>query len=173
MRNWLPIKQFLTFGCNHWYAHCTHCCNPETTIHILRVGNYWNVYFPFTSWKLQLAQNERIFKNESRSQHSLIYATVQAATKFYFLPGIVIRLELDFNVVLTWLTNTIVSYPTNMMSLICDCRSLMDRDRVVQVHHIYREANACVQTLQQSGELTNRTFCLCIMAVLVLFICTM
>ena len=55
-----------------------------------------------------------------------------------------IRLELDFNVVLTWLTNTIVSYPTNMMSLICDCRSLMDRDRVVQVHHIYREANACV-----------------------------
>ena len=46
--------------------------------------------------------------------------------------------------VLTWLTNTTVSYPTNMMPLICDCRSFMNQDWVVQVQHIYRETNACV-----------------------------
>ena len=39
-----------------------------------------------------------------------------------------IQLELDSKVVLTWLTNDNVSYPTNMMPLICDCMSLMDRD---------------------------------------------
>ena len=44
-----------------------------------------------------------------------------------------IQLELDSNVVLTWLTNKNASYPTNMMPLICDCRSLMDHDWVVQV----------------------------------------
>ena len=49
----------------------------------------WNVYFPFTCWKLWLAQNERIFKNESRSQHSLIYASMHATTEFYFLAGMV------------------------------------------------------------------------------------
>ena len=42
-----------------------------------------------------------------------------------------IWLETDFNVVLTWLTTTNVSYPTNMISLICDCRNLKDRDWVV------------------------------------------
>ena len=47
----------------------------------------WQVYFPFTYWKLWLARNERIFKNQSRSQHSLIYSSVQAATEFHFLAG--------------------------------------------------------------------------------------
>ena len=37
-----------------------------------------------------------------------------------------IQLELDSKVVLTWLTNHSTSYPTNMMPLICDCRSLLD-----------------------------------------------
>ena len=35
------------------------------------------------------------------------------------------RLELDSSVALSWLTNKNTSYPTNMMPLICDCRSLM------------------------------------------------
>ena len=39
-----------------------------------------------------------------------------------------IQLELDSRVVLTWLTNHNASYPTNMMPLICDCRSLLDQD---------------------------------------------
>ena len=37
-----------------------------------------------------------------------------------------IQLELDSKVVFTWLTNHNASYPTNMMSLICYCRSLLD-----------------------------------------------
>ena len=47
----------------------------------------WRIYFPFTCWKLWLARNERIFKNQSRSQHSLLYSSVQAATEFHFLAG--------------------------------------------------------------------------------------
>ena len=47
----------------------------------------WQVYFPFTYWKLWLARNERIFTNKSRSQHSLIYFSVQAAIEFHFLAG--------------------------------------------------------------------------------------
>ena len=45
----------------------------------------WQVYFPFTCWKLWLARNERIFTNKSQSQHSLIYSSVQAANEFHFL----------------------------------------------------------------------------------------
>ena len=52
---------------------------------------------------------------------------------------------------LTWLTNTTVSYPTNMIPLICDCRSFMDQDWVVQVQHIYCEANTCANTLAKWG----------------------
>ena len=47
----------------------------------------WQTYFPFTCWKLWLARNERIFKNHSRSQHSLLYSSVQAATEYHFLAG--------------------------------------------------------------------------------------
>ena len=36
-----------------------------------------------------------------------------------------LQLELDSKVVLTWLTNNYVNYPTNMMSLIYDCRNLL------------------------------------------------
>ena len=45
----------------------------------------WQVYFSFTCWKLWLARNERIFKNQSHSQQTLIYSSVQAATEFHFL----------------------------------------------------------------------------------------
>ena len=58
-----------------------------------------------------------------------------------------IQLELDSKVVLTWLTNNNVSYPTNMMSLICDCKSLINQDWKVQVQHIYYEANECADAL--------------------------
>ena len=37
-----------------------------------------------------------------------------------------IQLELDSNVVLTWLTDHNATYPPNMLPLICDCRNLMD-----------------------------------------------
>ena len=37
-----------------------------------------------------------------------------------------LQLELDSKVVLTWLTNKNVNYPTNMLPLICDCRNLLD-----------------------------------------------
>ena len=47
----------------------------------------WQVYFPFICWKLWLARNERIFKAHSRSQHSLVFSSVQAATEFHFLAG--------------------------------------------------------------------------------------
>ena len=47
----------------------------------------WRVFFPFICWKLWLARNERIFKHQSRSQHSLLYSSVQAATEFHFLAG--------------------------------------------------------------------------------------
>ena len=36
MRNWLPTKQFLTFGRPHVDTHCPRCHTSETTIHILR-----------------------------------------------------------------------------------------------------------------------------------------
>ena len=62
-----------------------------------------------------------------------------------------IQLELDSNVVLTWLTNKNASYPTNMMPLICDCKRLMDQDWVMQVQHIYREANECADALTKRG----------------------
>ena len=39
-----------------------------------------------------------------------------------------IQLELDSKVVLTWLTNHNTSCPTNLMPLICDCKSLLDQD---------------------------------------------
>ena len=37
-----------------------------------------------------------------------------------------IQLELDSKMILTWLTNHNASYPTNIMPLICYCRSLLD-----------------------------------------------
>ena len=62
-----------------------------------------------------------------------------------------IHLELDSKVVLTWLTNPNMSYPTNMMHLICDCRNLLEQDWEVRVQHIYREANACTDALAKRG----------------------
>ena len=65
------------------------------------------------------------------------------------------------------MTNTTVSYPTNMIPLICDCKNLMDRDWVVQVQPIYCEANACANVLAKRGTHQQN-----LLSVLVLFICT-
>ena len=47
----------------------------------------WQVYLTFTCWNIWLASNEWIFRDQSRSQHSIIYSSVQAATEFYYLAG--------------------------------------------------------------------------------------
>ena len=62
-----------------------------------------------------------------------------------------LHLELDSKVVLSWLTNNNVNYPTNMMSLICDCRNLLDQKWEVHVQHMYREANGCADELAKRG----------------------
>ena len=58
-----------------------------------------------------------------------------------------LQLELNSKVVLTWLTNPYVNYPTNMMPLICDCRNLLTLEWEVHVRHVYREANGCADAL--------------------------
>ena len=62
-----------------------------------------------------------------------------------------LHLELDSKVVLSWLTNNNVNYPTNMLPLICDCRDLFDQEWEVHVQHVYREANGCVDELAKRG----------------------
>ena len=63
----------------------------------------------------------------------------------------VLQLELDSKVVLHWLTNKNINYPTNMLSLICDCRNLLDQGWEVHMHHVNREANGCVNALAKRG----------------------
>ena len=62
-----------------------------------------------------------------------------------------LQLELDSKVVLTWLTNPCVNYPTNMMPLICDCRNLLALEWEVHMQHVYREANGCADELAKRG----------------------
>ena len=62
-----------------------------------------------------------------------------------------LQLELDSKVVLNWLTNKNMNYPTNMLPLICDCRNLLDRGWEVHVHHVYREANGYADALAKRG----------------------
>ena len=62
-----------------------------------------------------------------------------------------LHLELDSKVVLSWLTNQNMNYPTNLLPLICDCRNLLHQDWEVHVHHMYREANGCADLLAKEG----------------------
>ena len=62
-----------------------------------------------------------------------------------------LQLELDFKVVLTWLTNPCVNYPTNMLPLICDCKNLLTLEWEVHVQHVYREVNGCTDALAKRG----------------------
>ena len=62
-----------------------------------------------------------------------------------------LQLELDSKVVLHWLTNKNMNYPTNMLPLICDCKNLLDQEWEVHVHHVYHEANSCANALAERG----------------------
>ena len=62
-----------------------------------------------------------------------------------------IQFEIDFVTVLSWLSNINYTYPPNVVSLICDCRSLMEKAWEVQAHHIYCEADGCAEALAKRG----------------------
>ena len=94
-------------------------CNAIADRDILPYHLPWIIYFPFMCWKLWLARNERIFQNESRSQHSLIYATMQAATEFYFLVGTTRRTQARFPQYICW-----HAPPTQYMTLNTDGSAL-------------------------------------------------
>ena len=64
-------------------------CNATKNDVIMPHQLPWHVYFTFTCWNIWLAHTERIFRDQSRSQHSIIYSSVQVGTKFYYLAGIV------------------------------------------------------------------------------------
>ena len=62
-----------------------------------------------------------------------------------------IQLEIDFITVLSWLIDTNSTYPPNVLSLICDCGSLIGQVWEVQARHIYHEANKCADALAKQG----------------------
>ena len=72
-----------------------------------------------------------------------------------------LQLKLDSKVVLTWLTNTCVNYPTNMTLLICDCRNLLAREWEVHVQHVYCETNGCADELATQGTCQRNLVSVC------------
>ena len=70
-----------------------------------------------------------------------------------------LHLELDSKVVLSWLTNQNMNYPTNLLPLICDCRNLLHQEWEVHVHHVYREANGCADLLAKRGTRQQPLVC--------------
>ena len=79
-------------------------------------------------------------------------ATVRQGLAMAWNAGVkLLQLELDSRVVLTWLINKNMNYPTNMLPLICDCRNLLDEEWEVHVQHVYREANGCADDLAKRG----------------------
>ena len=63
--------------------------NATTTVVILPHQIPWHVCFPFTCWNIWLARNGRIFRDQSRSQHRIIYSSIQAAMEFHYLASTV------------------------------------------------------------------------------------
>ena len=63
-----------------------------------------------------------------------------------------IQLEIDSVIALSWLTTLTNNFPPDVLPLIYDCKSLMERAWVVQVRHVYREANTCIDALAQRGN---------------------
>ena len=63
-----------------------------------------------------------------------------------------IHLEIDSKIVLAWLTNENSNFPPHVFPLLCDYRSFIVQAWEVQVHHIYREANECVDALAKRGN---------------------
>ena len=62
-----------------------------------------------------------------------------------------LQLELDSKVVLNWLTNSNLNYPTNIMPLIYDCKNLLEQEWEVHMQHVFREANSCADALAKRG----------------------
>ena len=83
-------------------------CNATKTATVRPQQIPWQVYFTFTCWNIWLARNERIFRDQSRSQHSIIYSSVQAATEFYYLTGTTKRTQVRFPQNIRW---HVSSYP--------------------------------------------------------------
>jgi len=75
----LPLT-FFRMSLQDWLRY-----NAMTTVVILPHQIPWHLYFPFTCWNIWLARNGQIFRDQSRSQHSIIYSFVQATTEFYYL----------------------------------------------------------------------------------------
>ena len=63
-----------------------------------------------------------------------------------------IQLKLDSVIVLSWITATTKNFPPDVFPSICDCKSLIERAWVVQVRHVYREANKCTDALVKRGN---------------------
>ena len=63
-----------------------------------------------------------------------------------------IHLKIDSMIVLAWLINENSTFPPNVFLLLCYCRSLMTQAWAVQVHHIYREADGCADSLTKRGN---------------------
>ena len=63
-----------------------------------------------------------------------------------------IQQKLDFVIVLSWLTASTYNFPPDVLLLICDCRSLMERAWVVEVRHVYCEADKCADALAKWGN---------------------
>ena len=62
-----------------------------------------------------------------------------------------IHLEIDFMIVLSWLTTNNDISPDSIL-LIFDCRNLIECDWTVQVCHIFRKANGCADALAKRGH---------------------
>ena len=62
-----------------------------------------------------------------------------------------VQLEIDSITILSWLTDTNSTYPPDVLSLICDCRSLIGRVWEMQARNIYHEANKCTDALAKQG----------------------
>ena len=87
-------------------------------------------------------------------------ATVRQGLEMAWNKGYkLLHLELDSKVVLSWLTNHNINYPTNMLPLICDCRNLLHQEWEVHVHHVYREANGCADLLAKRGTRQQPLVC--------------
>ena len=62
-----------------------------------------------------------------------------------------LQLELDSKVILNWLTNSNLNYPTNILPLICNYRNLLEQEWEVHMQHVFREANSCADALAKRG----------------------
>ncbi|KAK9265995.1 hypothetical protein L1049_012495 [Liquidambar formosana] len=65
-------------------------------------------------------------------------------------------LQLDAQIVISLLTQQMAPTPWHL-TLVTDCRSLLQRDWQVQIQHVYREANKCADFLAKYGasQVTN------------------